>query len=167
MMTSLSTQYYQFMLAQGILSSLGSSGVFNGAMSSVITWFFRRRALALGIMVSGSSMGGVLLPIMMTHLIRLIGFPWMMRTVAFTFLALCGIACLTVKSRIPPRPRPVAVADYVKPLTEPLMILTIISSFFFFWGLFLPFQYLIIQAQQMGISPTLVPYLLPIVNAMR
>ena len=35
MMTSLSTQYYQFILAQGILSALGASAVFYSAMSSV------------------------------------------------------------------------------------------------------------------------------------
>jgi MFS family permease len=62
MMTSLSTQYYQFILAQGIVSALGASAIFYASMSSVGTWFFKKRATAFGIMASGSSLGGVVLP---------------------------------------------------------------------------------------------------------
>ena len=62
MMTSLSTQYYQFILAQGMVSALGASAVFYAAMSSVGTWFFKNRAASFGIMASGSSLGGVILP---------------------------------------------------------------------------------------------------------
>ncbi|RYP47285.1 hypothetical protein DL768_006626 [Monosporascus sp. mg162] len=165
MMTSLSTEYYQIILSQGIVSSLGSSAVFNASMSCVMGWFFRRRAAALGVMVSGSSLGGVVLPIMMTRLIASLGFPWTMRIMAFMFLALLAVSCLTVKSRLPPRPKPVRFADYYRPLTEPTMAFVVAAGFFSFLGIFLPFNYLIIQAQQAGVSPTLVPYLLPILNA--
>ncbi|RYO78322.1 hypothetical protein DL766_002336 [Monosporascus sp. MC13-8B] len=165
MMTSLSTEYYQIILSQGIVSSLGSSAVFNASMSCVMGWFFRRRAAALGVMVSGSSLGGVVLPVMMTRLIARLGFPWTMRIMAFVFLALLAVACLTVKSRLAPRPKPVRLADYYRPLTETTMALVVAAGFFSFLGIFLPFNYLIIQAQQAGVSPTLVPYLLPILNA--
>lgn len=67
MMVSLSKEYYQFFLAQGVVAAVGSSAVFNACMSSVVSWFFKRRAAAFGIMVSGSSLGGVVLPIMMNH----------------------------------------------------------------------------------------------------
>ncbi|RYP66709.1 hypothetical protein DL771_007642 [Monosporascus sp. 5C6A] len=165
MMTSLSTEYYQIILSQGIVSSLGSSAVFNASMSCVMGWFFRRRAAALGVMVSGSSLGGVVLPIMMTRLIERLGFPWTMRIMAFLFLGLLAVSCLTVKSRLPPRPTPVRLADYYRPLAEPTMAFVVAGGFFSFLGIFLPFNYLIIQAQQAGVSPTLVPYLLPILNA--
>lgn len=59
MMTSLSTQFYQIFLAQAVTSAIGASAVFTGCMNSVVSWFSRRRATAFGIMVSGSSMGGV------------------------------------------------------------------------------------------------------------
>jgi len=62
MMVSLSTQYYQFLLAQGICSAVGASAIFFAANNSIATWFFRRRALAFGIVTSGSSLGGVILP---------------------------------------------------------------------------------------------------------
>ncbi|KAF7548755.1 hypothetical protein G7Z17_g6859 [Cylindrodendrum hubeiense] len=69
MMTSLATQYYQFLLAQGLVAAIGSSAVFNACMNSVVTWFFKRRSTAFGVMVSGSSLGGVILPILMINII--------------------------------------------------------------------------------------------------
>lgn len=169
MMTSLSSQYYQFILAQGIVGSLGSSAAFNAAMTSVISWFHERRALALGVMVSGSSLGGVVLPIMLDHLIPRVGFPWTIRIVAFVFLGLLGVACVTVRARLPPAAvrRPLAASDYYGPLTEPAFALTVAGGFFFFFGMFLPFNYIVVMGQETGVSPNLIPYLLPILNAMR
>jgi len=167
MMTSLAREYYQFFLAQSVVAAIGSSAVFNSCMASVVSWFFRRRAMAFGIMVSGSSMGGVILPIMMDKMIAQVGFPWAIRAVAFLFLFLLGIACLTVRSRIPPRPRPLVISEYFGGFREPAYVLTVFACFLFFWGMFLPFTYIILQAQQSGMDPTLTPYLLPIINAVR
>lgn len=86
---------------------------------------------------------------------------------AFMFLLLCGIACLTVKSRLPPRPRPFVVGEYVKSLKELPMLFTVLAYFIFMVGMFLPFNYIILQAQAAGMSPNLVQYLIPILNAMR
>ncbi|KAL2694538.1 hypothetical protein Neosp_001121 [[Neocosmospora] mangrovei] len=165
MMVSLSTSYYQIFLSQSIVAAIGSSAVFNASMSSLVTWFFRRRAAAFGIMVSGSSLGGVVLPIMMDKMIKEVGFPWMMRTMAFMFLFLLGISCFTVKSRLPPRPKPFVFMEYINGLREPRMAITVIGFFFFMWGMFLPFNYVLLQAEAAGMSPTLIPYLLPILNA--
>ncbi|KAJ2896971.1 putative riboflavin transporter mch5 protein [Zalerion maritima] len=165
MMTSLASKYYQFFLAQAVLSAIGSNAVFNAAMSSVVSWFFRRRSTAFGIMVSGSSLGGVILPIMWTQLLPKVGFPWTIRIIGFMFLGLLSIGCLTVKSRLPPRPRPLILKDYFVSLKEPAMFTTIAASFLFMWGMFLPFNYVILQAQKQGMDPELVTYLLPILNA--
>ncbi|KAF7524802.1 hypothetical protein G7054_g11291 [Neopestalotiopsis clavispora] len=165
MMTSLSTQYYQFFLSQSIVAAAASGAIFNAAMSSVVTWFFKKRGAALGIVASGSSLGGVCLPIMMNHLIAKLGFPWTMRIIAFMFLGMCGIASVTIKSRLPPRPKPFNIQDYVKPFKEPVMVLTMLASFLFFWGMFLPFSYITLQAESAGMDPSLAQYLLPILNA--
>lgn len=167
MMVSLSTEYYQFFLAQSIVAAMGSNAVFTACMNSVVSWFFKRRAAAFGIMVSGSSLGGVVLPIMMDRMINSVGFPWAIRAVAFLMLGLCGMAALTVRSRLPPRPRPLVIGEYLAGFREPTFALIILGNFMFFFGLFLPFTYIILEAQQEGMSPTLVPYLLPIINAAR
>ena len=79
MMTSLASEYYQFILAQGICSPIGTSLIFYPAMSTITTWFFHKRGLAFGVMAGGSSVGGVILPIMVQRLIPKVGFGWAMR----------------------------------------------------------------------------------------
>ncbi|KAI8961462.1 riboflavin transporter MCH5 [Daldinia sp. FL1419] len=165
MMLSLSTQYYQILLSQSIVAAVGMSAVFNSAMNSVMGWFFKKRAAALGLMVSGSSLGGVVLPIMMNHLIPKIGFPWTIRAVGFMLLAMCTFACCTVKSRLPPRKRPFKVTEYLRPFRELPFVYVVLAGFFFFFGMFLPFNYIQLQARQQGIDESIIPYLLPIINA--
>ncbi|KAH7153474.1 major facilitator superfamily domain-containing protein, partial [Dactylonectria macrodidyma] len=164
MMTSLAEEYYQIFLAQSLVTSLGASACFNAAMSSVATWFCRRRALAFGIMMSGSSVSGIVLPVMVSQLSPRVGFPWAVRLIGFMAIALLSVSCVTVKSRIPPKPQIIVFKRYLEGLREPVMALTISSMFLFFWGMFVVFNFILLQAQRQGVSPKLVDYLLPIMN---
>ncbi|EPE04549.1 monocarboxylate permease-like protein [Ophiostoma piceae UAMH 11346] len=78
MMTSLCKEYYQFMLAQGILGGLSDGIMFSPAMAAVSHYFHARRGAALGITVTGSSLGGVIFPIAMSRMfaIESLGFAW-------------------------------------------------------------------------------------------
>ena len=134
-------------------------------MSSVGTWFFKNRALAFGVMASGSSLGGVIFPIMVQRVVNQKGFGWAMRASAFLILGLLIYANLTVKSRIPPRPTPWKIGDFLKPYLEVPFLLTVVASFFFFFGMFLPFTFVILSAQYHGMNPMLAGYLLSILNA--
>lgn len=167
MMTSLATQYYQFFLAQSICAAIASSACFNACMTSVVSWFFKKRSAAFGVMVSGSSMGGFVMPIMIEQLIPKIGFPWTMRVVAFIFLGLLSMACATVKSRLPPRPKPLVINDYLSGFKEPTFLLLMIANFLFYWGMFIPYNFILLQAQSVGTSATLIQYLIPILNFAR
>ncbi|OJJ06557.1 hypothetical protein ASPVEDRAFT_87855 [Aspergillus versicolor CBS 583.65] len=165
MMISISDQYYQIFLSQGIVAAFGSSAVFNCCTLSVVSWFKRRRAYAFGIMVSGSSLGGVIMPIMMNKLIPRVGFPWTIRIVSFMILGLLVIAACTVRSRLPPQPKPFSASSYLSGLRDPAFTLTCLGSFFFYWGLFIPFNYIILQSEEAGMSRETAQYLLPIINA--
>ena len=123
MMASISKEYYQFLLSQAVCSSIGASMVFYPAFSTIVTWFFKKRAMAVGIAASGSSLGGIIFPIMVQRLVGEVGFGWTMRICAFLILALLIVANLFVKSRIPPHPRPVKLMDFITPLTEPAFAL--------------------------------------------
>ncbi|KAJ5871303.1 uncharacterized protein N7529_003656 [Penicillium soppii] len=165
MMASLSTEYYQFILAQGICSPIGASAIFNASVNSVSTWFAKRRAFALGVTAAGSSLGGVIFPIMVTRLIPEVGFPWAMRICAFLILFMLVIANLTIKSRLPHRPKPFDILSFLRPLAELKFALTLAGAFCFFWGMFLPFTFVITQAERYGMSQNLAGYLIPILNA--
>jgi MFS family permease len=163
-MASLSTEYYQLLLSQGICSPIGASAVLYPAMSTVVSWFHKKRALALGIMVSGSSLGGIIFPIMVQRLIPEIGFPWTMRVCGFLVLCLLVLANLSVRSRFPPKPRPFSVMDFIRPFSEPAFATVSIGNFFGFLGLFIPFNYITLSAIDIGMSINLSTYIISILN---
>jgi MFS family permease len=167
MMASLGTQYYQIFLAQSVVSAIGASAIFYATMNAVSTWFIKKRATAIGIIASGSSLGGAILPIMLTRLIPKIGFGWSMRAVAFMFLGMLVIVITTTKSRLTHTKKTISIVEFVHPLKEPPFVLLTMASFFFFFGNFLPFNFLILQAQEEGMSTSLSNYLLVIMNATR
>ncbi|KAM0297055.1 hypothetical protein ACHAPM_009924 [Fusarium culmorum] len=150
--------------AVAVVSSLGSGAVFTASLTSTTSWFKKRRGTVFGIVNSGSSTGGIVLPIMLSRLFKLVGFGWTMRAVGFLFLALMTISCLLIKANGIPKPRPFKISDYQRCFKEPVMVLAMTGGFLFFWGMFLPLNYIIIQAKSSGISPDLVPYLLPLIN---
>ncbi|KAJ4343891.1 hypothetical protein N0V87_000174 [Didymella glomerata] len=165
MMTSLCTEYYQFILAQAICSPLGLNCIFNAATSTIPTWFLKKRGIAYGIMAAGSGLGGIIIPIMASHLIPKIGFGWTMRTIAFMLLGLLIIAIFTIKSRLPPRPRPLSFPVFLEPFKDTRFVLLTASSFFFFMGLFIPINFIEVQAIADGMSVRLAGYLLAVLNA--
>ncbi|PYI30272.1 MFS general substrate transporter [Aspergillus indologenus CBS 114.80] len=165
MMISISTEYYQFLLAQGLCSPIGTSALFHCSINSISTWFGRRRALALGIATSGASLGGVILPIMLTRLFDQLDFGWAVRICAFLILFCLVIATCTLKSRLQHRRKPFHFRDFVRPLREVPFLLTTAGTFCFFWGMFLPFSFIPSQAQKNGMSASLASYLIPIMNA--
>jgi len=167
MLTSISTQYYHFILAQGICSPIGASMVFYPAMSCAMSWFLRRRAFVLGILASGSSIGGVVLPIVVSRLIPRIGFGWTMRVAAFIILALMIIANLTLRSRLRPHKSPLVWNEFVKPLEELPFLLVTAGAFLFFFGMWLPINFIVTEAVSQGMSTTSAEYLVPIMNGAR
>ena len=104
---------------------------------------------------------------MIDRLIPRVGFAWSMRSAAFMIFGLMIIANLTVNSRLEPRPSPFVVMEFIRPLKEPPFLFTALASFFFFFGTFLPVNFIILQAQAEGMCAQLANYLLAILNAAR
>ena len=149
----------------GICSPIGASMIFYPAMSAVGTWFHKNRALALGVMASGSSLGGVIFPIMIKKLVAEVGFAWSMRIAAFFILALLIYSNLTLRSRLPPTRKPWSLKEFLSPFRERTYSLVVVASFFFFFGMFLPFTYIVLEAEYYGMSANLAGYLVSILNA--
>jgi hypothetical protein len=57
MMTSLCTEYWQVMLAQGIVVGFGSSFLYIPSIAIIPQYFDKRKALAGGVAASGSGLG--------------------------------------------------------------------------------------------------------------
>ena len=66
-------EFWQLLLCQGFLTGLSCGMVFGPIPVIVSQWFKKRRSLAFGILATGSSLGGTVIPIAASNLIELIG----------------------------------------------------------------------------------------------
>lgn len=57
MMLSLSTKYYQILLSQGFCFGIGAGLIYVPALAFVNVNFVKKRALAIGIVTGGASVG--------------------------------------------------------------------------------------------------------------
>ncbi|EGY21438.1 hypothetical protein VD0002_g3526 [Verticillium dahliae] len=165
MMASLCKEYYQILLAQGVCSAIGVSAIFQPSIAVIHGWFNINRGAAFGILSTGSSIGGVVFPIMVTRLIRQVGFAWAMRISAFLILALLIIANLTVRAFHPQTPQKTTKAQLLRPFRELEFVLITLGFTVFTYGIYVPINFLPVQALEAGMDPNLVQYLIPILNA--
>jgi hypothetical protein len=134
-------------------------------MTTYSTWFLQHRALAIGIMASGSSIGGVVLPIMVRRLVDDIGFGSTIRAVAFLLPGMVIIGILMVKSRLSPLKQPLILKEFITPYAEPPFLLLTIGIWFIYIGGFIPFTLIIVQARAQGMLANLAGNLVSILNA--
>jgi predicted MFS family arabinose efflux permease len=104
---------------------------------------------------------------MAERLIPLIGFGWTVRVIGFVYLFLLIVAMMTVKSRLEHARTPFNVLDFFRPFKLRPVYLTALASFFFFLGVFVPYDFLIVQARYEGMSHNMAINLLAILNATR
>ena len=103
MMTSLCSSYWQFFLAQGLMTGLGCGLQFAPTISLVTTYFSKNRSVAVAITASGSATGGLAYPTIARQLMPKIGFPWTVRIMGFMMLVVGSVYCSLLKPRLPPR----------------------------------------------------------------
>ncbi|KAK9468202.1 major facilitator superfamily domain-containing protein [Lipomyces arxii] len=167
MLTSICNSYGPILVCQGIVAPLGTACVYNASMGSVTTYFKRRRSLALGIMSSGSSVGGVIFPILIRRLTVTVGFGWAMRAAGFLILALLIVANLTVTSHVKPRGHyvPLSPAVIVNQFRDSDFVLLGIAFCIIYLGFMLPFTYIVSYAAYKGVNGDTANYLVAFLNA--
>ena len=164
MMTSISTEYWQIILAQGICIGLGSGCIFVPSFAIIPQYFSTRKALATGIAASGSSIGGIIYPIVFYKLQPRIGFAWATRLIAFIALAGFLVSLSVMRVRVFPKERR-ALLEPGAFKEVPYTFFTA-SLFFAFIGLYTPIFYIQTYAIEQRITSTnLGFYILPILNA--
>lgn len=84
---SLCSEYYQILLAQGILAGLGNGLLYIPGLALVGRAFKKRRALAMGITTCGAPVGGIIYTLTFERLINYMSFGWTVRVMGFIMLA--------------------------------------------------------------------------------
>ncbi|XRM43451.1 hypothetical protein ABZX51_006628 [Aspergillus tubingensis] len=139
-MASISTEYYQIFLAQGICCGIGNGCLFCPALSVTSTYFAKRKMLAVGICACGSATGGLIFTVMFQHLIPQIGYGWTMRVFGFFTLACLIICNILARPRVPPRKTGPLIE--LAAFKEPSYTLFAVGIFLTFWGVYFAFYYL-------------------------
>ncbi|GIC93061.1 uncharacterized protein Aud_009540 [Aspergillus udagawae] len=152
MMTSLTHKYYRFMLSQSLVSGIAPDLVPPEAGDR---WWFDGGRIVVGRRH---------FPTDVQHLLPQVGFGWTMRICAFLILGLLVIANLTISSNLRHAPRPFSVMHYLGPLRELNFGILCTATFFMYWGLFIPFDYIVVEAIHYGMSSRVAWSLVPILN---
>ncbi|KAL7940152.1 major facilitator superfamily domain-containing protein [Trichoderma barbatum] len=164
-MASVSTEYYQVFLSQGVCSAIGAAAVFLPAVAIIQERFSEKQDLALGIVTTGSSLGGVVFPIMVSHLIKQVGFGWAMRSSAFLILALLIVANMTITSNGPRKRRLIQPKQILGIFHETPFVILMVGLLLYTFGFFVPLDYVAAEAAAAGEDPNQVQYLIPMLNA--
>ncbi|CUA69039.1 putative transporter MCH4 [Saccharomyces cerevisiae S288c] [Rhizoctonia solani] len=157
-------EYWQFLLCQGIAIGLASGFLFGPTIAVVSHWFRARRGLALGVLASGSSIGGTVIPIAVRKLIPIVGFKWAMRIIGFILLFVLSIAILTLRRRLPPKKVSGGLLNLKAFLHIPYTIY-VLASVVSFLGLYTVLTYLEVYGTEIGLPEDFAFYMIPIANA--
>ncbi|KAL2842425.1 putative monocarboxylate transporter, partial [Aspergillus pseudoustus] len=164
MMTSLSREYYQFILAQGVLGGMACGMIFTPVVSCVGQYFTTRRAWAMGVVVSGAAIGGIVFPITLNRLLNHhhLSFAWSVRIIGFIMLVLLVYAAVVTREFSPRRQKnmflPRAFRSWPYNLTNVGFLLALL-------GLYTPMFYISDYALEHGMSSQMALYQVAIFNA--
>lgn len=165
MMLSLAKEYWQVFLAQGLCMGLGAGFLYVPSLALVGIWFSRKRALAMGIVMSGVGVGGVIYIIAFDRLTASSGFPWAIRVMGFVALgiALLSFPALLSGSSMLAQPRKARKLVDTSAFKDRLFILFTCSTILTFLGYNVPYFYIPTYAQdRLGVSESSSLYILVI-----
>lgn len=164
MMLSLSTEYWQALLSQAFCVGIGAGLLFVPTVSVIPTYFTTNIGLAIGIASSGSSLGGVIYPIVLNRLISEVGFPWAVRSIGFIALATFTIplAAMRIRVRVP---KPRDVVDWSAIHDAPYMVFSLALLIVFIGNVVLLFYISFYPANRGFTDNSLAFYIVAIFNA--
>jgi len=171
-LASICTQYWQLILTQGLLIGIGDSLLFTPALICVTVAFQKRRGLALGMTVAGSSVGGIVWPIVLSRLLKEVGFGWTFRIAGFIMMPLCliSVLCVSMPGQAQksldgtPRPAP-PKPDLGAILKNRRLLFFMLGGWFLYIGLFAGLVFIAVYSVSQGLSEQTAFYLVTITNA--
>ena len=164
MMLSLSTEYWQALLSQAFCVGIGAGLLFVPTVSVIPTYFTTNIGLAIGVASSGSSIGGVIYPIVLNRLISEVGFPWAVRSIGFIALATFTVplAALRIRVRVP---KPRAIVDWAAFHDWPYVLFSLALLIVFIGNVVLIFYISFYPADRGFTDSSLAFYIVAIFNA--
>ncbi|KAI8341066.1 major facilitator superfamily domain-containing protein [Chlamydoabsidia padenii] len=153
-LASLSTEIWHLILSIGVLYGSGCSLVFFICMSTLPQWFEKRQGMVLGIVSSGSCVGGLVFPLIITHLSHSVGIEWCCRALGLISFVMFLIACTFFKDKtaLPlEKKKLVNIVDF-SVLKNRYLLVWCLAENFIEAGYYVPFFFLPSYATSLGLS---------------
>ncbi|KAJ2998442.1 hypothetical protein NUW58_g320 [Xylaria curta] len=162
--TSAVSQYWQLILAQGVVQGIGNGLLFTPCIALVSVYFTKNRAFALSLAACGAPIGGIVFPVITQQLSGRIGYPWTIRIMGFIILFnTILIFALGRPRKFKKDKRPLIEPAAFK---EPVYLFFAIGVFFTLWGIYIAYFYTSTYGRNViGISASDSLTLLIILNA--
>ncbi|KAG1756875.1 MFS general substrate transporter, partial [Suillus paluster] len=158
------TQYWQFLLVQGVGLGACCGTIVSPALVVISHWFDKRRGIALSLAAVGSSIGSTVFPAAAQKLIPSVGFKWTMRIFGSILAATLGIANILIKRRLGPANVSGGLFN-PKAFRNTAYAVFCISGIMVFLGLYTELTYISVSAVAIGVSKNISFYILSIANA--
>ncbi|GAA5893860.1 hypothetical protein JCM6882_003113 [Rhodosporidiobolus microsporus] len=172
---SLAQTFWQIFLAQAVCMGLSLGAMFSPCLSVLGTYFRRRRAFVVGVAASGTAIGAVVFPIMLSREFERKGFGEGIRAAGYFMLSLLIVANLLLRPRaLSPSSTSSSLAATKPPLSTTLRAIASDRASWFVNGgvfcvytcCFIPLFYVVSFAKQYdGEDSVLATYSLSIINA--
>ncbi|KAE8378254.1 major facilitator superfamily domain-containing protein [Aspergillus bertholletiae] len=94
------TKYWHFILCLSILGGVAAAVITTVSIAVLSHWFHRRRALASGLCMAGSSAGGAVIPLILQTMFPKYGWKTSIRTIAFIALGCYVLGVILVRGRL-------------------------------------------------------------------
>ncbi|BEI80069.1 hypothetical protein CcaverHIS002_0105980 [Cutaneotrichosporon cavernicola] len=158
-----SKEFYQIFLSNAAFGLAGGI-VYSPATAVAGHWFLKRRAEAVGFIVAGSGLGGVMYPIMLKEMLEKLSFRDTILIIMGFNLVLMLPACFWMKARLPPRAPP-PLSALKKPWRESRYVFLCLGTACYAMNIMSPYFNAGILAQGNKTSPEIVAYAVAILQA--
>ncbi|KAK3383632.1 major facilitator superfamily domain-containing protein [Lasiosphaeria ovina] len=163
-LSSLSYEFWHFLLAFGILSGLSGSMLFTPAVAAIGHFFKERRGFATGVAMTAGSVSGLLFPLVLQRLYVTVGLAWAVRTLAVICLVATIVANFLVRSRLPPAKIASPHPD-IRIFNNKAFVWTATAAFLLELAIFIPMTYISGYTLSKGFSQAFSFNIVAIINA--
>lgn len=156
-LASFSQQIWQLYITQSIMHGVGAALLYIVSMSISPQWFVARRGLAMGVMVSGSGLGGLIMPFVMTQLNESLGGAWCYRILGIITFVVSLTSTLLLKespNMLKPKTKGLKSMIDTSICKDKTFIIWCISGNLSMLGYFIPAFYLPSHATKIGLRPS-------------
>ncbi|EKJ69027.1 hypothetical protein FPSE_10786 [Fusarium pseudograminearum CS3096] len=144
-LTSVCREYWQYLLAQGVLIGLGHGLIFCPALAVLSTDFATRRPLEIGFAACGSVMGGTMFSGIVRLLLPNLGYEWTLVVVSSVKLVTLVLALILVKPKAKPCQSHPIIGFAMFKDTEYIMF--VVASFFTTMGVHIAYYFLALYSR--------------------